>query len=113
MCARIDLLDELNKVNLELERTPSDAEERHNRQRLKQLEVKDMHEYGKSDYFTLASSRPIDEVSVVDGMKVPRRAYMRYEYKCNRRRHGITVDMPWYAYEKMEKTNDSTTKKNT
>lgn len=98
-CALLDYEDEINEIQKEIRRkqgniNPNEDEE------LMKVDIGELNKYAAKDYFNLLKSEPIDEIQMINGTKVPVRSYMRFEFKCKRRNHSRTVDMPWYFYEK-------------
>jgi len=103
-CAKLNFEDEVKRVELELQRRVNTTDEESKEIK---IDVGDLHKYAKKSFFKLIEEKPINEMTVVDGIKVPRRAFMRYEYRCDARNHGITVDMPWYVFEERNKKKPS------
>ena len=102
-CAKIDFDDEFRKALLEITRNPLSKEERESKKRTFELDLPELEEYSKPSYFDLVNTEVRREVSVIDGIKVPRPAYMEYNYKCKKRKHGITVQIPWHEHLEKEK----------
>lgn len=102
ICAKQDWEDVLSRAQIEYMRMGRDHE---GETKVPEIDVGDLYKYGELSYFEAIDEKPINEVTIIEGIKVPRRAYMRYEFRCKLRRHGMTVDMPWYAYEEKKKAS--------
>ena len=109
ICAKIDFEDEIKRVQQEVERKTGKSEIREEDEI--KIEIGDLNKYGNELYFTLLGTQARDAVTIIEGIKMPKRDCMRFEYVCKKRRHGRSVDMPWYAYEeKILKKNDKNSK---
>lgn len=107
ICAKTDFQDKVNSISLELERTQENFDDE---EQLKQVNFEDVDNYADIKSFNLLETKPVDEQVIIEGVRMPRRAYMRHEYKCIKRSHGLTVDMPWYAWVEKQKNNEKSGK---
>jgi len=105
ICAKQDWEDQARMKQLEFMRYGQ-----HDGETKLQIDIGDLDNYGIPENFELLDDpKPKDETVIINGTKVPQRAYMRYEYRCIKRRHGMTVDMPWYLYQEKQKAIESKT----
>ena len=102
--AKQDFDDAVRKIEMELQRQGKGL------QGELKIDIGDLHKYGELSQFELLDTKPIDEMVIISGTKVPQRAYMRHEYRTKRGNYGVTVDMPWYAYQEKMKTDGKNTK---
>ena len=102
-CAKQDFEEETRRAVAEIVRNPFTREERESKQKKIPLNLKDLEEYAKPSYFNLIDTKVRKEVTVVDGTKMSRPAYQEYNYKCKTRKHGISVQVPWYEHLEKEK----------
>ena len=105
ICAKLDFEDKVQSLGLEMTRTnDEDVAER----LTGDLDVDDFIKtsrkiYGNLDSFKLLSKKTVKEMVVVQGIKERRFSAMEFNYRCIKRDHGRTIQMPWYVYRKTHK----------
>ena len=100
VCAKQDYEDAVQTFSEERKRNPNTTVLREQAEKIKidafLSTVK--QQYGKESSFVLLNTKPVQEVVTINGTKENTLSAVRHDYICKKRNHGLTVDMPWYAW---------------
>lgn len=110
-CAKMDFEKKLNDINDELEGTTN---EDYIKKLLSSLNVdefvkKSRKKYGDESFFELLKEKPFTQDIMWNGVKVPRHAGVQFDYKCVKRSHFRTMNIPHYAYKQLFPDDDKYT----
>ena len=101
-CAKLDYEDEVSRVEKEKKRKIGKTDT------IPEIDIGDLSKYGNDLYFHYLGNKSINETQIINNIRVPIKAYMRFEYKCKERGHGRTIDMPYPVYEEKFKNAKGT-----